>query len=317
MEAKKIKVGVVGVGSLGQHHARVYAEMPQAELVGVYDANKRRAAKHARKNGTRAFDTIEALAAEIEAASIVVPTDIHRAVAGDLLARGIHLLVEKPIATTTQEAQDLVQLAKANDVVLQVGHIERFNPVLATLENSDLPPRFIEAHRLSPYPPARKGLPPRGTEVSVVLDLMIHDIEIILHLVGAPLKSIAAVGMPVLSKTEDICNARLSFENGCVANVTASRISPERMRKIRVFREDAYISLDYMKQEGEMYTRGKTRINRKTIPVKKEEPLASELRAFVDCVATRGTPQVSGEQGAEALKIAMEIVGLCREGTPT
>lgn len=310
----KLKVGVVGVGSLGQHHARVYAEMDEAELVGVYDSNKRRARKHAKKNGTRTFDTIEELAAEIDAASIVVPTDMHRKVAGDLLAKGLHLLVEKPIATTTDEARELVDLAKANDAVLQVGHIERFNPVLASLEDSDLPPRFIEAHRLSPYPPARRGLPPRGTEVSVVLDLMIHDIEIILHLVNSPVRSINAVGIPVLSETEDICNARISFENGCVANVTASRISPERLRKIRVFREDAYISLDYMKQEGEIYTRGEKRISRRKIPVKKEEPLASELRAFVQCVATRGTPQVSGEQAAEALKIAMEIIRLSKEG---
>lgn len=309
------KVGVVGVGSLGQHHARVYAEMPQAELVGVYDSNKRRANKHAKKNGTRAFDTIEELSNEVEAASIVVPTDIHREVAGGLLEKGIHLLVEKPIATTTEEAEELVQIAKANDAVLQVGHIERFNPVLATLEQSDLPPRFIESHRLSPYPPSRKGLPPRGTEVSVVLDLMIHDLEIILHLVGAPVSSISAVGIPVLSETEDICNARITFENGAVANVTASRISPERMRKIRVFREDAYISLDYMKQEGEIYTRGKTGIKRKSIPVKKEEPLASELKAFVDCVATRGTPQVTGEQAAEALKIAMKIIKISQEGS--
>jgi len=310
----RIKVGVIGVGSLGQHHARVYAEMEEAELVGVYDANKRRANKHARKHGVRAYDTIEELAQDIDAASIVVPTDIHREVAGKLLEQGLHLLVEKPIASTTEEANELVQLAKAADAVLQVGHIERFNPVLASLEDSDLPPRFIEAHRLSPYPPSRRGLPPRGTEVSVVLDLMIHDIEILLHLVGAPVKAINAVGMPVLSPTEDICNARLSFENGCVANVTASRISPERMRKIRVFREDAYISLDYMKQEGEMYTRNGKRISRRKMPVKKEEPLASELRAFVQCVGSRGTPQVTGEQAARALEIAMEIVKICQEG---
>lgn len=310
----KIKVGVVGVGSLGQHHARVYSEMPEVQLVGLYDANKRRSSKLAKKHNTRSFDTIDELAGEIEAASIVVPTDRHRAVAGALLEKGLHLLVEKPIATTTSEAEELVHIAKDNNAVLQVGHIERFNPVLATLEKSKLPPRFIEAHRLSPYPPARKGALPRGTEVSVVLDLMIHDIEIILHLVQSKVKSISAVGVPVLSSTEDICNARISFENGCVANVTASRISPERMRKIRVFREDAYISLDYMKQEGEIYFKSRNRIKKEDIPVEREEPLMSELRAFVKCVATRGTPQVSGEQGAEALKIAMDVVKVCQEG---
>jgi predicted dehydrogenase len=231
-----------------------------------------------------------------------------------MIKKGLHLLVEKPITATTEEAEDLVRLAKENNIILQVGHIERFNPVLNFLEDSGKPPRFIESHRLSPYPPARKGMHPRGTEVSVVLDLMIHDIEIILHLVKSKVKDVSAVGIPVLSKTEDICNARLTFENGCVANITASRISPERMRKIRVFREDAYISLDYMKQSGEIYFKSEKGIDRNKIPVEQEEPLVRELRAFVQCVMTNGTPRISGAQAAEALKLAMRIVNLSREG---
>ena len=199
-------------------------------------------------------------------------------------------------------------------MILQVGHVERFNPVMTFLEQIAKKPRFIEAHRLAPYPPPREGLLPRGTEVSVVLDLMIHDLEVILHLVGSPVKEIRAVGVPVLSRTEDIANVRLQFENGCVANVTASRISPEKMRKIRVFLEDAYVSLDYQNQSGELYRRTAAGIAREEVPIEKGEPLANELRSFVHCVAGRDRPVVSGEHAAEALKLAVEITRRMREG---
>lgn len=303
-----IRVGVVGVGSLGQHHARVYAELESAELVGLCDTDTERAREIAAAHNARVFTSIEELAEAVEAVSIAVPTDKHLDIARVFLDRGVHTLVEKPIATNTEEARQLVAAARARNLMLQVGHIERFNPVLGFLEDAEHQPRFIEAHRLSPYPPPRDGAPPRGTEVSVVLDLMIHDLEIILHLVDANVKSIHAVGVPVLSPTEDIANVRLSFENGCVANITASRISPEKMRKIRIFREDAYISLDYMSQEGEIYRKSAQGILRDRIPVEKDEPLKLELSAFVDCVARHDQPVVSGEQAARALNLAADIL---------
>ena len=303
-----IRVGVVGVGSLGEHHARLYASLPTARLECIYDANPARAAEIAAKYGTRAAPSLEAFANDVEAASVVVPTDRHREVAGMLLDRGRHLLVEKPITTTSAEAEELVALADAKQAILQVGHVERFNPVLSVLEGMTGTPRFIEAHRLAPYPPLRPGAPPRGTEVSVILDLMIHDLEVILHLVRAPVADIRAVGVPVLSSTEDIANVRLAFENGAIANVTASRISPERMRKIRVFTGDAYVSLDYMNQAGEVYRRGgPLGITREAVPIEKGEPLRNELASFVDCVARHAEPRVDGRQAADALRLAVAI----------
>ncbi len=312
--ANALRVGVVGVGSLGQAHARIYSELPQTNLVGIYDIDTERATEIAAKHGTRVFASIDELAEQVEAASLVVPTHLHREVGAQLLAAGVHLLIEKPIASTTQEAMDLVAMAKERDLILQVGHIERFNPVLSFLEAAAHNLRFIEAHRLAPYPPPRDGLHPRGTEVSVVLDLMIHDLEVIMHLVRAPVKSFHAVGVSVLSPSEDIANVRLHFENGCVANVTASRISPERMRKVRVFLPDAYLSLDYQSQSGELYRKAATGIERVQVPIEKGEPLAIELAAFAECVRHRGDPVVSGDHAAEALKLAVEITNRIREG---
>ena len=314
MSHRKVKVAVVGTGSLGQHHARIYSELDAVELVGVYDVDEARAREIAEKNKTRTFDALDALAEQAEAASVVVPTDLHREVAGGLIEKGLHVLIEKPIAATTAEAEELVALARRHDVIVQVGHVERFNPVLSYLEGVAKNPRFIEAHRLAPYPPPREGLHPRGTEVSVILDLMIHDLEVILHLVGSEVKTIHAVGVPVLSPSEDIANVRLAFQNGCVANVTASRVSPERMRKIRVFMEDTYISLDYQNQGGELYRKGGMGIAREEVPIEKGEPLANQLRAFAECVARRDEPMVSGEHAAEALNLAVEIIHRLREG---
>ncbi|HMP77502.1 MAG TPA: Gfo/Idh/MocA family oxidoreductase [Kiritimatiellia bacterium] len=313
-EQRKIRVGVIGVGSLGQHHARIYAQLDEVELVGLYDANLARARELAAQHGTKAFESVEELVAGVEAASIVVPTHLHHAVASTLIQRGVHLLVEKPIASTTEEAEDLVRQAQQKGVILQVGHVERFNPVLGFLEQQAPNPRFIEAHRLAPFPPPREGLHPRGTEVNVVLDLMIHDLEIILHLVAAPVREVRAVGVPVLSGSEDIANVRLLFGNGCVANITASRISPERMRKIRVFTEDAYLSLDYQNQAGELFRKSATGIAREEVPIEKGEPLALELRSFANCVRRRDRPVVSGEHAAEALKLAVEITQKMRAG---
>lgn len=307
-EESTVRAGVVGVGSLGQHHARVYHELAGVELVGVFDTDRERAREVADRHGARVFDSVQELADAVDAASVVVPTDLHRDVAGQLLESGIHLLVEKPIAATTREAEALVRLAEDHGCILQVGHIERFNPVLAYLEEVADNPRFIEAHRLASYPPPRDGLPPRGTEVSVVLDLMIHDLEVVLHLVKSPVREFHAVGVPVLSPSADIANARLIFENGCVANITASRISPERMRKIRVFLPDAYVSLDYQNQAGMVHRKTAGGILPEEVPIEKGEPLAHELAAFSECVAARGQPAVSGAHAARALTLAVEIV---------
>jgi predicted dehydrogenase len=305
---------VVGVGSLGQWHARVYSELPGVELVGVYDINTRRARDIALRYKTRVFDDFNELAAEVEAASIVVPADKHHKVAMQMIARGVNLLVEKPIAVTTAEAETMVTAAREKNLILQVGHIERFNPVMKFLESILVHPRFIEAHRLQPYPsPSLFGGRPRGTEVSVVLDLMIHDLEVILHLVRSPVREIHAVGVPVLSPSEDIANVRLTFENGCVANVTTSRISVENVRKIRVFQEDAYISLDYQRQAGEIYRRAANRIEKSRVPIEKDDALFNELASFVDCVRNKSSPVVSGEKAAEALYLAAEICRHIRE----
>jgi len=209
-------------------------------------------------------------------------------------------LVEKPITDNTAHAGELAALALRNRLVLQVGHVERFNPVLSALERLLTHPRFIEAHRLSPYPE-------RSTDIGVVLDLMIHDLEIILHLVRSPVQDIDAVGVPVLSRGEDIANARIRFENGCVANVTSSRISPERMRKIRVFQEDAYLSLDYQNQSGEIYRRVDGRIARDKVQIAREEPLKRQLISFIECASTGDAPRVSGWEATAALELAVDI----------
>lgn len=307
---QKVKVGVIGVGNLGQWHAKNYSRLESADLTGVYDIDSSRSKRIAAKYKTRSLGSLEEIAGNIEAASVVVPADRHFEVSSFLLEKGVHLLVEKPIAVRTDEAEKMVGQAEEKSLILQVGHVERFNPVMQFLESILEHPRFIEAHRLAPYPPHRPGQPPRGTEVSVVLDLMIHDLEVILHLVHSPVTEIHAVGIPVLSASEDIANVRLSFQNGCVANVTTSRISPESMRKIRIFQEDTYISLDYQKQAGELYRKKADKITRSKVPIDKGEPLVNELASFIDCVRSREKPVVSGRQAADALKLAAAI---CRQ----
>lgn len=300
--SQRVKVGVAGVGHMGKEHARIYAEMAEAELVGVHDSNPETARKIASKCRTRAFASLAEMVEAVDAASIVTPTMTHLAIAEPFLRRGKHVLVEKPMAMDTAEARKLVDLAEKHGAKLAVGHVERFNPVLAALEERLGRPRFIEAHRLSPYPG-------RSTDIGVVMDLMIHDLEIILHLVRSPVTSVDAVGVPVLSKGEDIANARIRFANGCVANLTTSRISPEKLRKIRVFQDDAYLSLDYMKQEGEIYKRLEGKITRDKIPVMKGEPLKNQLAEFLQNVRENTDPRVAGAHGFEALKLASQICG--------
>jgi predicted dehydrogenase len=297
---KKLRVGVVGVGHIGSNHARIYAELAHAEFVAVFDIEPARAAEIEAKYKAKAAGSLNEFAETVDAASVATPTSAHFSVARDLLARGKHLLIEKPITENTADARELARLAAEKRLVLQVGHVERFNPVLNALEQRLTHPRFIEAHRLSPYPN-------RSTEIGVVLDLMIHDLEIILHLVNSTVENIDAVGVPVLSRGEDIANARLRFASGCIANITSSRISPERMRKIRVFQEDAYLSLDYQGQSGEIYRRVNGRITRDPVAIEKEEPLRKQLASFVECALTGGEPKVSGSHAAAALELAVEI----------
>jgi predicted dehydrogenase len=322
----------VGTGSLGKEHARIYAELAaakQVEFVGVVDTAAEAGRKVAEKYRVRAFSSLAEATQASDALSIVTPTTTHFELAKSLLVQGKHVLVEKPMTDSAAEAAELVKLAQQNGCVLQVGHVERFNPVFTYLETVALEPRFIEAHRLSPYPA-------RSTDIGVVLDLMIHDLDVVLAFVKSPVSSVDAVGIPVLSKSEDIANARVRFANGCVANLTASRVSPERMRKIRVFSGGAmtsYISLDYRAQEGFIYRIardgeeesslfkkllrakdativsqfGGKRIVREPVPIAKEEPLKLELKHFIECVRARRTPVVSGESAKRALDLAFEI----------
>jgi predicted dehydrogenase len=338
--ADKVKVSVFGTGSLGKEHVRIYAELARAgqvELAGVYDVVPETARRFAEKYGVRAFGSTAEAAAASDAASIVTPTTTHFELATQLLKQNKHVLVEKPMTDNAEQASELVQLAQNNRCVLQVGHVERFNPVFNYLEKVATEPRFIEAHRLSPYPA-------RSTDVGVVLDLMIHDLDVVLAFVKSPVISVDAVGIAVLSKSEDIANARLRFANGCVANLTVSRVSPERMRKIRVFSGGAmtsYISLDYRAQEGFitriaregeeessllkklLRTKDSTivsefagkRIVREPVPIAKEEPLKLELQSFIECVRANRTPVVSGESAKRALDLAFEITRqIQREG---
>lgn len=285
---------------MGRNHARVYGLLEGAVLEAIYDTDVERAKAVAAEFGGEPVDSLEALAERCDAVSVAVPTKNHLDVGGALLRSGVNVLVEKPIATNEAEAEELLKIASDAQRVLQIGHIERFNPVLRQLEHRLNHPRFIEAHRLSPFPN-------RSLDIGVVLDLMIHDLEVILHLVRSPVTSIDAVGVPVLSKHEDIANARLRFDNGCVANITASRISPEKMRKIRVFQEDGYLSLDYQEQKGKMFWIESGGIRQANVEIDPAEPLMAELTAFVDAVREQKEPTVTGRQGAAALEVALEI----------
>ena len=332
----KIKTGVVGVGHMGINHARIYSEIEGSTLAAVYDSNSSTAQSVAAKYNTKATTSLEEFASLVDAATICTPTVTHYEIGKFLLAKGKHLLIEKPIADTPAHARELSELAALNRCVLQVGHIERFNPVLHALESQLQNPRFLEVTRLSPYPN-------RSTDIGVVLDLMIHDIEIILHLVRSPVTAIAPVGISVLGRGEPIANVRFHFENGCVANLTASRISQERVRKIRVFQENAYLSLDYKNQSGYLLRLAREdekessgigkliglatdskivtdfsghRIVREPVEVQKGEPLRIELESFVQCARNGLKPRVTGQAATDALDIALEITRRIEEADP-
>jgi len=303
---EKVCVGVVGVGHLGQHHARIYSQMEGVELVGVVDTNRERAKEIADKYGTTPYFDHRQLIGRVDAVSIAVPTDLHFPIAQDYLRAGVHCLVEKPITETIEQAESLLEIAREENCILQVGHIERYNTALQSIIPRLKKPLFIECERLAPY----KG---RGVEVGVVLDLMIHDIDIVLSIVKSPISQIDALGVEVLTATEDIANARITFENGAVANLTASRVSQDEVRKMRIFQPDSYISLDYLNQEYKMLRKEGKRIVEQRFSPPKEEPLRLELADFIRCVAEAREPQVSGEHGKRALALALHITHLVRE----
>lgn len=302
----KVRVGVIGVGHLGNHHARIYSTMEDVELGGVCDINVARAKRAAKKYRTTAYIDYKDMLGKIDCASVVVPTELHYKVAKDLLLNGVSVLIEKPMTKVVAEADELLCLAKERGLILQVGHIERFNAAVRALHEIPGNVRFIECHRLGPF---KK----RALDVGVVLDLMIHDIDIILGLVQSEVVSIDAVGVNILTEHEDLANVRIRFENGAVANLTASRVTKAELRKIRIFKEDCYISLDYIRQEAAIYRKMGKKIVSRRINIRKEEPLKRELEAFILSVRTGERPLVSGEEGRDALKIALEIVNAIKE----
>ena len=305
-----VRVGVVGVGALGQHHARVYAELPGARLAGIYDVDGSRAAEVAARHGVRAFGDLRELLDEAQAISVAVPTVDHHRVARALLEAGKDVLVEKPMTARLEEAEELIRLAAEKGAVLQVGHIERFNPAVEPLRKAALQPRFIEVHRLSPFSP-------RSLDVDVVLDLMIHDLDIVLCLDGSEAVQVDAVGVPVLTSKVDIANARLRFASGLIANLTASRVSAEKVRKFRVFSPKTYISADFAARSAQVYRliqgREGPEIASERSAAPDEEPLKRQLAAFVIAVEGRSTPTVTGADGLRALTLAHTILGRMAE----
>lgn len=311
-----LPVGVIGVGSLGFHHARILREIQGAALVGIFDTDHPRAEQVAGVLGVPAFLSLDELLARVEAAVVAVPTTLHAAVALAALARGVHLLIEKPIASTREEATQIVEAAEAAGLLVATGHVERFNGALRACEEYLDGPRFVESHRLAPFSA-------RGTDVAVVLDLMIHDIDLVLGLVGRSVETVEAIGVPVLTRSTDIANARLTFEGGPVANITASRVSLERMRKIRFFQNSGYMSLDLAAGTGEFLRLRKGAsipdgelgpaallglVDRVELRGDGAEPLRAELDAWVRAVRGEGPLVVSGEDGRQALAVALEIL---------
>ena len=308
--ATPLRTAVIGVGYLGRFHAQKYAQIAGSKLVAVVDANAEACAKVAAELGTRAVHDYRELFGAVDAVSLAVPTPLHHAIGCELLKQGIDVLIEKPIATTVAEARELVDLARTNKRILQVGHLERFNPAVLAAAERLRTPRFVESHRLAPFKQ-------RGTDVSVVLDLMIHDIDLIQELVGTPIESIDAVGATVFSGEIDIVNARLRFQGGCVANTTASRISLKQERKIRIFQDDAYLSVD-MQQKILTVIRKKDAAPVESpaqVSIEEEnfdqgDALRAEIEAFLKAVRERSTPVVTGEDGLRALETAMKITAL-------
>ena len=302
-----MKAAVIGAGHLGKHHARILASLPGVALAGIVDVNRDRAAQIASQYNTRAFTSISEVG-PVDLAIIAVPTESHAAIALPLIESGVHTLVEKPVTQTVIEADALIAAAKRSGVVLAVGHSERFNPAVTAARPHIKDPRFIEVHRLG-------TTPERSLDIDVVLDLMIHDLDLILNVVPSEVESVEAVGVPVLTPRVDIANARLRFANGCIANLTASRISRDAVRKIRFFQRDAYVSIDTAARDVEIWSvvpqpGAAPKIGGGKLTVAADEPLKNELEDFVAAVRERRRPAVSGEEGRAALALAVRIVEL-------
>jgi predicted dehydrogenase len=309
MRARKERprLGVVGAGYLGTYHAEKFASMDGVDLVAVVDIDERKARSLAERLGTEAYTRPEQIYGRVDAVSVVVPTSQHHAVARGFLRQGLDVMIEKPMTTTLPQASELIRLARQRDCILQVGHLERFNEVWKTVGSAIREPRFIEVHRIGPF----QG---RGTDVDVILDLMIHDIDIVLKYVREPIRRIDAVGVPVLSPKVDIANVRIHFQHDTVANLTASRVSAKRTRKIRFFQRDAYVSVDYDAGKVQVFQRiagsdgACARIVGEEREVPESDALRTELEAFVESVRTRRPPEVGGEEGRKALGVALRIL---------
>ncbi|MFZ7111615.1 MAG: Gfo/Idh/MocA family oxidoreductase [Desulfatiglandales bacterium] len=308
VKQKKIRAGVIGVGHLGEFHLQKYAALPEVELVGVVDIDRDRAEDIARRYDTRSFENHQDLLERVDGVSLAVPTEAHFALSMAILDKGVHLLVEKPITHRLEDADRMIALARERNLVLQVGHVERFNPAVVKMNALLDRPIFIESHRLSPFTA-------RGLDVDVVLDLMIHDLDIIFHAVQSPVRELHAVGMTVITQKTDIANVRIIFENGTVANLTASRVSNASIRKIRIFQQDAYLSADCLKREVSITRLDSPSEEEGSFPQIASEklrypdsdPLADQIRAFVHALMSRSEPIVSGDDGRKALNAALAI----------
>jgi predicted dehydrogenase len=295
-----VKIGVIGVGYLGQHHARIYSEIEEAELSAVVDTDKEKADSFAGKYGSKSYTDYRDILQKVDALSIVTPTTTHYSIALDCLRAGKDVLIEKPITVSVEEADGLIMEAGKQGCIIQVGHLERYNPAVLSASDMIREPLFIESERLSPF----LG---RGTDVDVTLDLMIHDVDIILSLVALPVKEIKAVGAKVLTEKIDVAKAWLEFENGCMALATVSRLSPEKLRRLKVFQRESYILIDYQNSEIKRYFKSEEGISFEITKPQKREPLKEELKDFISNVRERRRPRVSAIEGRDALKVVTEI----------
>ena len=323
-----VKIGVVGVGHLGFHHAKHLSDIGEANLIGVFDADKTKANDVARQLNIKAFDSLNSLLDEVDAMSIVTPTSTHVDVAQICIENKCHVFIEKPIATTVEEADSIIQLAKKHNSIVQVGHIERFNPALLALSDLKIEPKYIEVHRMAPFMS-------RGTDVPVVLDLMIHDIDLVLSFISSPVEKIYANGVSIMTNSVDIANARIKFKNGAIANITSSRIAKDRVRKIKIFQQDLYVTIDFLAGISEVYKAmdasendpkaimsaplvrrdGKNRqIFYEKPAVKKKDALKMELKNFIQSVLGKEKPLVDGSAGKQALDVAIKIHDKILEG---
>ena len=319
--SKQVNIGVIGVGHLGVHHASHLTKIKNANFVGLFDSNTQRAEEISKRLNTKSFDSIDSLLENVEALSIVTPTPTHRSVAEKCIKKGKHVFIEKPITSSVDDAEYLIELANKHSTIIQVGHIERFNPALLALSNLEIEPKYIEVHRMAPFTS-------RGTDVPVVLDLMIHDIDLILSFISSPVEEIYANGVSIMTNSVDIANARIKFENGSIANITSSRVAKDRVRKIKMFQQDLYVTIDFLAGISEVYkAMGATQNDPEAImsaplvgadgkhrqifyekpTVKKTDALKAELKNYINAVLGKEKPMVDGFAGKQALDVAIKI----------